>query len=94
MGQSAHKTLDTGSYTTELRENTFELGSNINETTTLGGDPTKDKNLSVPMSTRISRRISQMTQQSAHKSVDSVSCNEVGEKLEAKPKVKPQNKTT
>ena len=61
MGQSAHKTLDTGSYTTEHRENTFELGSNINETTTLGGDPTKDKNLSVPMSTRISRRISQMT---------------------------------
>ena len=55
MGQSAERTLNTGCISSELGETkgTFEFGSNINETTTLGGDQ-KSKNL--PMSTRVSRK--------------------------------------
>ena len=71
MGQSAERTLNTGCISSELGETkgTFELGSNINETTTLGGD-LKEKDL--PMSTRVSRRKSQMTQQSVTKCNESI----------------------
>ena len=53
--------LDAGSITTELRDTklTFEMGSHLNEATTMGAlDGQKEASLKVPSSTRVSKRSS------------------------------------
>ena len=53
-----HPNFDNGSITTELRETkqTFEMGSHLNETTTMGAEVRHEQHLQVPSSARVSRR--------------------------------------
>ena len=72
---AARTHFDNGSITTELRETkqTFEMGSHLNDTTTVGAEVRHEQHLQVPSSARVSRRGSSAGRRSLRDSINASS---------------------